>query len=143
MQQPNDKAALAGLIDGKVIWDVNADDPVRLARQFKIMARTYDDLKNQDVIPLMVFAFRGASTTFVSNNLDAFGDEQRAAVEDIQATIKALAAKEGVTMEVCAIASNRMGVAPDSLLPEMHLVGNSFCSLIGYQGDGYALIPIS
>ncbi len=143
MQEPNDQAALAGLREAKVIWDVNADDPMKLARQFKVIAKTYDDLQQQGAAPVMVFAFRGPSTTFISRDLGGFPDDQRAAAEDIQATVKALAAKPGVTMEVCAIASNRMGVAPENLLTETPLVGNTFCSLIGYQAKGYALIPIS
>jgi intracellular sulfur oxidation DsrE/DsrF family protein len=139
---PSDKAALDGVSEGKVVWDVNADDPMKLARQLKVITRTYADLLAEGVTPVMVFAFRGPSTTFITRDTSAFADEKRVAVEEIQAALKQLAQKPGVSLEVCAIASSRMGVAPESLLDETPLVANTFCSLIGYQAKGYALIPV-
>lgn len=142
MQKLDDQAALEGVTEGKVIWDINAENPVKLSRQLQVIARTYDDLQRQNVKPLMVFTFRGLSTTFITRDNSKFSGESLEAVELIQSTLQNLADKDGVTLEVCAIASNRMSVAPEELLEYTPLVGNTFCSLIGYQARGYALIPV-
>lgn len=142
MPKLDDQAALGGVTEGKVVWDINAENPVKLSRQLQVIVRTYDDLLRQNVKPLMVFTFRGPSTTFITRDNSKFAGEALAAVEQIQSSLWNLADKEGVTLEVCAIASNRMGVTPEALLECAPLVGNTFCSLIGYQAKGYALIPV-
>lgn len=142
MKKLDDQVALDGVTEGKVVWDINAENPVKLSRQLQVIAQTYDDLLRQGVKPLMVFTFRGLSTTFITQDNSNFADEALASVEQIQTSLRNLADKEGVTLEVCAIASNRMGVSPESLIECTPLVGNTFCSLIGYQAKGYALIPV-
>lgn len=142
MQKLDDQAALEGVTEGKVVWDINAENPVKLSRQLQVIARTYDDLLRQNVKPLMVFTFRGLSTTFITQDNSKFSGEALEAVALIQSTLQNLTNKDGITLEVCAIASNRMGVAPEALLECTPLVGNTFCSLIGYQAKGYALIPV-
>ncbi len=142
MQKFDDQAALNGVTEGKVVWDINAENPVKLSRQLQAITQTYDDLLNQGVKPMMVFTFRGPSTTFITQDNSQFSGEVLAAVELIQSSLRNLADKKGVTLEVCAIASNRMGITPEALLECTPLVGNTFCSLIGYQAKGYALIPV-
>lgn len=142
MQKLNDQAALDGVAEGKVVWDINAESPVKLSRQLQVIEQTYDDLLRQGVKPLMIFTFRGPSTTFITNDNSKFTGEALDAVQQLQSSLRDLADKDGVTLEVCAIASNRMGVASEALLECTSLVGNTFCSLIGYQAKGYALIPV-
>lgn len=44
-------------------------------------------------------------------------------------------------MEVCAVATRVFGVDNDAILPGMHVVGDGFVSLIGWQSQGYKLVP--
>ncbi len=48
----------------------------------------------------------------------------------------------GVRQEVCAIATRVMGVDNASLHEGLTVVADGFISLIGYQTQGYRLVPI-
>jgi hypothetical protein len=50
--------------------------------------------------------------------------------------------KAGIKMEICLAAANVLGVDPASILPEIKRVGNGRISLIGYQANGYSLVPV-
>jgi hypothetical protein len=43
---------------------------------------------------------------------------------------------------VCAVATKVVGVDNQTILPEMKVVGDGFISLIGWQTQGYKLVPI-
>jgi intracellular sulfur oxidation DsrE/DsrF family protein len=49
--------------------------------------------------------------------------------------------KDGIKLEVCIAAVERLGVDESTLLPEITKVRNGWISSIGYQQKGYALIP--
>ncbi len=48
----------------------------------------------------------------------------------------------GVKMEVCSVATGLFQVPDERILNNMKIVGNTFVSLMGYQHQGYAIIPI-
>ena len=60
---------------------------------------------------------------------------------EIESNVEALAAL-GVKQEVCAVATRVFGIENDKLLPDLTLVGDGFISLIGYQAQGYLLVPV-
>ena len=60
---------------------------------------------------------------------------------EIESNVEALAAL-GVRQEVCAVATRVFGIGNKTLLPGLTLVGDGFISLIGYQSQGYHLVPV-
>lgn len=60
---------------------------------------------------------------------------------DIESNIAKLAAF-GIKQEICAVATRVFGVDNTTLLPGLSLVGDGFISLIGYQAQGYHLVPV-
>ena len=62
--------------------------------------------------------------------------------DHIAAEIKDLGRKDGIRMEQCSVAAKMRKVDPRTIPGEVHFVGNSFISMIGYQARGYALIPV-
>lgn len=60
---------------------------------------------------------------------------------DIESNIEKLAVL-GVRQEVCAVATRVFGVETDSVFTELELIGDGFISLIGYQAQGYHLVPV-
>lgn len=130
-----DTHAMAGAAQARVIWDINATDAEKLTRQMGIIARTYDDLTAAGATPHMVFAFRGQAVTFIAAGhpqLDALGQQ-----------LQALQERPNVRMEICGIAAANNGVDPAEVLDGIEPVNNTFVSLIGWQQQGYALIPIA
>jgi intracellular sulfur oxidation DsrE/DsrF family protein len=130
-----DTRALAGAAAARVIWDINAADAAKLTRQMGVIARTYDDLLNAGATPEMVFAFRGPAVTFIAAGHPQF--------EALAEKLHALLQRPNVRMEICGIAAMNNGVDLSTVLPGIEPVNNTFVSLIGWQQQGYALIPIS
>lgn len=48
----------------------------------------------------------------------------------------------GVRQEICAVATRVFGIDNSTVLPGLKLVGDGFISLIGYQAQGYHLVPV-
>lgn len=139
--KPHDAAALNNINEGKVVWDVTVGNPNKLLVVLNVIKQTYDDLKNQNVSPEMVFAFRGPVLRLLSSESEIPLDQEQAR-EQVIAVLQELSQKPGVKMESCSIASRLMGINNESYISEVEPVGNTFVSLIGYQKQGYALIPI-
>ncbi|WP_295882293.1 DsrE family protein [uncultured Thiohalocapsa sp.] len=129
-----DTHALAGAREARVIWDINATDAKRLTRQMGVIARTYDDLLSAGATPHMVFAFRGPAVTFIAAGHPQF--------EALAERLRPLMAKPNVRMEICGIAAGNNGVDLATVLDGIEPVNNTFVSLIGWQQQGYTLIPI-
>jgi intracellular sulfur oxidation DsrE/DsrF family protein len=60
---------------------------------------------------------------------------------DIESNVEALASL-GIRQEVCAVATRVFGIDNKTILSGMTLVGDGFISLIGYQAQGYHLVPV-
>ena len=44
--------------------------------------------------------------------------------------------------EICAVATRVFGIDNDTVLPGLTPVADGFVSLIGYQAQGYHLVPV-
>lgn len=60
---------------------------------------------------------------------------------EIELNVEALDAL-GVKQEICAVATRVFGIENDTVLSDLTLVGDGFISLIGYQAQGYHLVPV-
>ena len=138
---PTDARALEGVEQGRVVFDLNNNDPETLALYLMVIRETHEDLSDQGVEPDMILAFRGRAVTMVSEDRERFELTQFAHLDAIEEHIGALREK-GVRMESCAVATRLFGVDHGELLPGIEPVRNTFVSLTGYQAQGYAVIPI-
>jgi intracellular sulfur oxidation DsrE/DsrF family protein len=141
--KPSDAAALKGVKTGKVVWDVSMANPETLALFLSVVRETYDDLARQNVKPEMVLAIHGVPVKFVRANRDDLPLETSTAVDKINDVLDDLAKRPGIRIEVCSIANRLFGVDNASIKPNYHVVGNTWVSLIGYQAQGYAVVPIN
>ena len=138
----SDADALHGVNEGKVVWDITVGSPSKLLLLMKVIDETYDDLVRQNVKPDMVFAFHGPVLKLLTTDeLDMPLDEEEA-YEDLMDLLREMSQKPGVKMESCSIAARILNIENDTIITEVKPVGNTFVSLIGYQKQGYSLIPI-
>lgn len=142
-EKPSDAAALKGVTAGKVVWDVSMANPETLSLFLSVVRETYEDLARQKVKPEMVLAIHGAPVKYVRSNRDDLPFETTAAVDKINEILDDLARRPGVRIEVCSIANRLFGVDNASIKPNFHVVGNTWVSLIGYQAQGYGVVPIN
>ncbi|MDK9719913.1 MAG: DsrE family protein [Rhodospirillales bacterium] len=141
--RPDDASALKGVKHAKAVWDISMSNPETLALYLTVVRETYDDLVRQKVKPEMVLAVHGAPVKYLREKREDLPFEIGNAVDKINAVLDDLAGRPGVRVEVCSVANRLLGVDNSSIKPNFHVVGNTWVSLIGYQAQGYSVIPIN
>lgn len=134
--------ALKGVDSVKAVVDFRNGNPKIAAIHLALLHKTYNDanLRAADAKPEFVVIFMGPSVKLISTGRDGVTAEDAKNLDKI-ATILAAMDKDGIRLEVCDAAVKLMGVDPATLLPQIHQVPNGWISSIGYQLQGYALIP--
>ena len=138
----NDSAALNGVKHVKSVFLIDFKTAKQTAFYMDLIKGTYDGLERQGVSTDMVVVIIGPTVKFLSktNNPELTFDYEEE-FNSIQSSIKALHDR-GVRMEVCAIATDVFKVKEETLPPELTLVADGFISLIGWQTQGYKLVPV-
>ncbi len=139
--KPDDADALRGVDKGKALFDINMTDAKKMTLYLAVIGETVDDLQRQGVEPDVILAFRGRSVRLISKDreqMDLTDFEHLDRIAEQLADLR----KKGVRMEACSVATRLFKINNNSLLDGIKPVGNTFVSLIGYQAQGYANIPI-
>jgi intracellular sulfur oxidation DsrE/DsrF family protein len=135
----NDKA-LAGVSNTNAVFDISPGGK-RLLGQLNVIHKTYDQLQGFGHKPQFILAFRGAATKFITQTDGYVKKEHLAIKRKVQQKIKEFE-DLGVTMELCGIAAKGNKVNSKDILPGIEIVANGYISVIGYQSQGYNLVPI-
>jgi intracellular sulfur oxidation DsrE/DsrF family protein len=131
----NDAAALKGVTQGKGIFMVSLDNPQKMALYLKVIAGTHDNFTRQGVAPDLKVVFIGASVRHLTRTAaGSHGGELARQIDQLQT--------KGVRLEICAIATELFGIDNADLLKPLHVINDGFISAIGYQSQGYQLVPI-
>ncbi len=138
----NDAAALQGVKEGKGVFLIDFSDPKKTAFYLEIIRGTHAGLTRQGVKPDFVIVYIGPTVRFLSTRPDDELElEQGDALKAIAEQVTELS-KLGVRQEICAIATRVFKVPNETILPGLTLVGDGFISLIGWQTQGYKLVPL-
>ena len=138
----NDAAALGELKTGKGVFLVDIGDAGKLNFYLEVIQGTYKGMKEQGVEPDFVLVYIGPSVKYLSTSPSAEVEKSAGGVLlEIESNVEALAGL-GVRQEICAVATRVFGIDDKSVLPGLTLVGDGFISLIGYQAQGYHLVPV-
>lgn len=140
--QPDDRVALQGVKEGKGIFMISLDNPKKLALYLTVINGTHENFKRQGVAPELKIVFIGASVKYLTAAAAVGGNESDKATHgEIARQIDLLAAK-GIRLEICAIATQLFGIDNATLLKPLAVINDGFISAIGYQSQGYQLVPI-
>lgn len=133
--------ALTGLTSVKAVFDFRAGNPKSAAMQLNMIYDIMHDKSIKAVTEKPEFAvvFIGPSVKLISKNREGFSPEEQKTLDEIAGTISKMS-KEGVSLEICLVATKVMGVDPASILPEITGVYSGWISLIGYQAKGYSIV---
>lgn len=138
----NDAAALQGVKDGKGVFLIDFSDAKKIAFYLEIIKGTHAGLTRQGVKPSFVIVYIGPTVRFLTTAPDGELElEQGDALKAIADRVKELD-QLGVRQEICTIATRVFKVPNETVLPGLTLVGDGFISLIGWQTQGYKLIPL-
>lgn len=138
----NDSIALNGIKAAKSVFLIDFTNPKKTAFYLDIIAGTHKGLIRQNVKSNMVLVFIGKTVQYLSSQpSDELELEYEKELASIQESIQQFS-KLGVRMEVCAVATNVFGVDNKTIPKEMNVIADGFISLIGWQTQGYKLVPI-
>ena len=133
--------AMKGIKSVKVVFDERESNPKIAALHLTGMHQTYKELATMKKNPVFVVVFIGPSVKLISKNREGFSPEDLKSLDEIANTISAMA-KDGINFEMCLVAAKFFNVDPASVLPEIKGVGNGWIRIIGYQAQGYLLVPV-
>ena len=137
----DDAAALTGLKDVKVAYDLTEEDGKRLLNQISVIDETRQSLIAQGTTPHFVISFRGPATRLVQTDTEKIKPEDRQLAAQIVAKLNSMSKAQGVeSMEQCGIAIRQQGTKAENVIPPIKVVGNAWISLMAYQNKGYAYI---
>jgi intracellular sulfur oxidation DsrE/DsrF family protein len=140
-ESPKDQAALSGLKEVKVAFDLQNGDGKTLLKQLEVIDETRQSLIEQGVKPQFVLTFRGPATALVQTDQSQIKPEDRDYASKIAEKIHALRAADGInSIEQCAVAVRLSGTKPENVVPDVKVVGNGWISLMAYQAKGYGYI---
>lgn len=137
----NNQGALQGLTETKAVFDINQGNPDILALRLQLVEETYQQLKSAGTAPKFVLAFRGGASFFLTTGERYIDQEDREKKQKIETLLKDLN-QLGIPLEQCAIAARLSKIDTGNFLPYIKVVANGYTSMIGYQNQGYALIPM-
>jgi len=133
--------AMKGIKSAKAVFDEREGNPQSAALHLKVIHQTYKELATMKKNPVFVLLFIGPSVKLISKNREGFSPEDQKSLDEIANTISAMS-KDGIKLEICLVAAKVFNVDPASVLPEINRVGNGWISEIGYQAQGYSLVPV-
>ena len=139
--QFNNEKALKGLSSVKIVCDVNVGDPDLLLTRMYFLDTTYSQLLDFGVKPTIVVAFRGKASLFITKNDKYIKAEHRKQRLEMKAWLEHFS-ELGFAIEQCYIAAKSYKIDIKDFLPQVNIVANGYISLIGYQSQGYAFLPM-
>jgi intracellular sulfur oxidation DsrE/DsrF family protein len=138
---PDNRAALAGLTEMKIAFDITEGNPKALLGKLGVIDTTRKQLIEDGVTPRMVLAFRGDASYFTQADVEKLKPEDREDARKIAAKLKELRAANGVeALEQCNLPLAPRKLRSGDVMPEVKVVGNGWISLVAYQRRGYAYI---
>jgi intracellular sulfur oxidation DsrE/DsrF family protein len=132
---------MTGLTSAKAVFDVRLGNAKSAALHLKLIHQTFKDLATAKKNSLFRVVFLGPSVKLISKNRQGFSSEDQQSLDEIAQTVAGMA-KDGIGLEICLIAARIFKVDPASVLPEVGQIENGWYSVIGYQLQGYALVPV-
>ncbi len=141
-EKPNDAMALNGIKEARGVFLIDFTNPQKTAFYLKIIHGTYRNFVDQGVKPDLVLVFIGETVKYLTTAPDEtlqfeFNEQLKSIAESVDKFHEM-----GVRMEVCSVATEVFNVDNETILPGMTLVRDGFISLIGWQTQGYKLVPI-
>lgn len=138
----NNKAALKGLTEIYTLYDIRKSNANAMLSYLKGIESNYNNLIKDGVKPHFRIIFISSAVQFITTEpSDTVEMEYSGTLKGISKQIARL--KElGVKMEACATATAYFKVNNDSLLPGIKPVRSGFIAVMGWQAQGYSLVPV-
>jgi len=129
-------------MEAKVVWDCTLGEPDKFALRLEDIRATMDAFEERRLKTRFAMIVRGPASKLVTKSPPSqVNPEHQKAAERIAPLLEELAAR-GVFVEQCGLALGRQGVRREDLLPLVKVIQNSFVSIVDYELQGYAYVPV-
>jgi len=136
-----DTEALHGLSSAKGVFMIDMNDPGHVAHVLHVVQKTDTGMRKQGVTPHIKVVIIGPAVAFLTKDRRGISYMDERAVAQVQKAVHKLKTL-GVPTEACGVALKGMDIAPTDVIDDVTPVGNGFISAIGYQAQGYQLVPV-
>ena len=135
--------ALKGAKTIKTIFDFRDGNTETALIHITLILDTYKDnaIRKISNRPDFAVVFMASAVKLLSKNREGFSPEEKKNLDKIDNIISTML-KEGIRLEICLVAIQVFGVDPASVSPDIHRVNNGWISSMGYQTNGYTLVPV-
>ena len=133
--------SLNGLTKVSVYFDVSLKEDELLVFRMDLLDKTIKMMEESGLEVTTVIGFRGGASRFITKDDHYVLEEEVENKKKIQDWIKRFSS-QGITIEQCAIAAEINDIPVDDFLSEVKIVGNGYISLVGYQAQGYSVVPM-
>ena len=125
----------------KAVIDFRTGDPKKALVYLTLIGDTYRDrnIRTTPAHPDFVVNFGGESVKLLARDTKGYSPEEQKTITQIKDKVSALA-REGMKFEYCIYGGKIFGVEPADV-PGVSVVDNGWVTVIGYQANGYALMP--
>lgn len=138
----NNEEAMNGLKTMHVIYDIRKSNPKAMLVYLKGIESNRANLIKEGVEPHQRIIFIASAVKFITTKpAEDVELEYGPVLDDVAAQIEKLVSL-GVKMEVCSAATRAFNVDNDTLLPGIKAVRSGFLSVMGWQTQGYSLVPV-
>lgn len=137
----NSSDALTGLTTAKAYFDVTVENPKLVLLRLQLIEKTYSQIAANGVTPAFIVGIRGKASNFFTKGNDNVLDMDLPDKKQIEILVKKFAAQH-IPIEQCLIAAEIQHIDAADFLPQLKLVANGYVSMIGYQSQGYGLVPM-
>ena len=134
-------AALEGLKAAKVYFDVNLKDDNLLVFRMELLDKTIKQMADDGLEVSGIIGFRGGASRFITSDDHYVLEEEINNKKKIQEWVREFS-NSGLVVEQCAIAAEILDIPQEDFIPEVKVVANGYISLIGYQAQGYSVVPM-
>ncbi|WP_243755416.1 DsrE family protein [Thiomicrorhabdus sp. 6S3-12] len=133
---------MQGLKSMHVIYDIRKSTPNAMLVYLKGIESNRSNLIKEGVEPHQRIVFIARSVKFITTQPSEEVEMQYGPVLEKVAAQIARLVELGVKMEVCSAATAAFNVDNDTLLPGIKPVRSGFLSVMGWQAQGYQLVPV-
>lgn len=137
----DNSSALQDIKNVRVYFDASLKDDDLLVFRMELLDRTIRQMEEAGVDVSGVIGFRGGASRFITKEDHYVLEEQAGNKVKIQEWIRRFS-QQGLVIEQCAVAAEILDIPVEDFLPEVKIVGNGYISLIGYQAQGYSVVPM-
>ena len=135
--------AIEGIRQVKVVWDITAGDEKVFTDRIGLIKETAESLKKRGLQPEFVLAIHGPAAKYVTKSLAGtkYEKDKIEKLGAIQTSMDNLK-KDGMKIEVCAIAMKRGQIEDKNVQPFAVIETNVWENITVLQNKGYAYMPV-